>query len=86
MTSLTIRNLDEDVKTGLRQRAARNGVSMESEARAILREAVGAKPKPKLTEEEIEAKVQRILALGRKPEAPFDLQKECDGMWSFVET
>ena len=44
MASITIRNLDDDVKTRLRERAARNGRSMEEEARLILREAVGRKP------------------------------------------
>ena len=41
MASITIRNLDHGVKTGLRKRAAGNGRSMEEEARLILREAVG---------------------------------------------
>lgn len=39
MASLTIRNLDEAVKQGLRRRAAERGVSMEEEARAVLRAA-----------------------------------------------
>ena len=45
MASITIRKLDDDVKTRLRMRAAGNGRSMEEEARVILREAVGRKPK-----------------------------------------
>ncbi len=44
MASITIRNLDEDVKTRLRIRAAENGRSMEEEARVILRDAVGSNP------------------------------------------
>jgi plasmid stability protein len=40
MAALSIRNLDDDVKRRLRVRAARHGRSMESEARAILSEAV----------------------------------------------
>ena len=40
MASITIRNLDNDVKTRLRVRAAAHGRSMEEEARLILREAV----------------------------------------------
>ena len=44
MASITIRNLDDDVKTRLRVRAADNGRSMEEEARLILRDAVGRKP------------------------------------------
>ena len=46
MASITIRKLDDDVKTRLRIRAAGNGRSMEEEARAILREAVGPRPVP----------------------------------------
>ena len=44
MASITIRNLDDDVKRSLRVRAAEHGRSMEEEARAILREAV-ARPR-----------------------------------------
>lgn len=40
MAALTIRNLDDDVKTKLRIRAAHNGRSMEAEVREILAEAV----------------------------------------------
>ena len=40
MASITIRNLDEEVKAKLRVRAATNGRSMEEEARIILRDAV----------------------------------------------
>lgn len=40
MATLTIRNLDDDVKRRLRIRAAEHGRSMEEEARAILREGV----------------------------------------------
>ena len=40
MASITIRNLDDEVKSKLRVRAASNGRSMEEEARTILREAV----------------------------------------------
>ena len=40
MANITIRNLDDAVKTRLRVRAAGNGRSMEEEVRLILREAV----------------------------------------------
>lgn len=40
MASLTIRNLDEDIKQRLRSKAASHGRSMEEEARAALREYV----------------------------------------------
>ncbi len=45
VASITIRNLDDDVKTRLRVRAAGNGRSMEEEARLILRDAVEPKPR-----------------------------------------
>ena len=40
MAQLVVRNLDDDIKTKLRQRAAAHGRSMEEEVRAILRDAV----------------------------------------------
>ena len=40
MAAITIRNLGDDVKAGLRLQAARHGRSMEEEARRILRSAV----------------------------------------------
>jgi plasmid stability protein len=43
MASITIRNLDEHIKQSLRVRAAEHGRSMEEEARAILRDAVGTR-------------------------------------------
>ena len=46
MASITIRNLDDEVKTRLRIRAAEHGRSMEEEARIILREAVDLKTTP----------------------------------------
>ena len=61
MASITIRNLDDDVKTRLRVRAAENHRSMEEEARLILRDAVGRKPS---TENLAEAIRARIAPLG----------------------
>ena len=43
MASITIRNLDDEVKTRLRVRAAEHHRSMEEEVRLILREAVARK-------------------------------------------
>lgn len=40
MASITIRNLDDEVRTRLRVRAAEHNRSMEEEVRVILREAV----------------------------------------------
>ena len=44
MASITIRNLDDEVKARLRVRAASNGRSMEEEVRLILRDAGERKP------------------------------------------
>ncbi|QPN70940.1 plasmid stabilization protein [Synechococcus sp. CBW1108] len=43
MAALTIRNLDEHTKAQLRIQAARQGRSMEEEARRILRSAIEAR-------------------------------------------
>ena len=45
MASITIRNLDDDIRTRLRVRAAHHGQSMEEEVRQILRRAVGRSPR-----------------------------------------
>ncbi len=41
MASITIRNLEDDLKTNLRIIAAQHGHSMEEEVRCILRQVVG---------------------------------------------
>ena len=46
MASITFRNLDDDVKTRLRKRAAGHGRWMEEEARSILADAVGREAVP----------------------------------------
>ena len=61
MASITIRNLDDEVKRRLRVRAAENGRSMEEEARDVLRRAVGEVPPPKDLGRAIHA---RFAALG----------------------
>ena len=61
MASITTRNLDDDVKTRLRVRAADNGRSMEEEARLILRDVVGRKTPPRNLASAIHA---RIAPLG----------------------
>lgn len=42
MATMTIRNLEDDVKARLRVQAAQHGRSMEEEARSILRAALAA--------------------------------------------
>jgi len=61
MASITIRNLDDDVKRRLRVRAAEHGRSMEEEAREILREVVGRPSSPTNLGEAIH---RRFAALG----------------------
>lgn len=61
MASITIRNLDDEVKSRLRVRAAGNGRSMEEEARLILRDAVERKPRARNLAVAIRA---RIAPLG----------------------
>ena len=46
MASITIRNLEDDLKTRLRQRAAGHGRPMEEEARLILAEALNREAAP----------------------------------------
>ena len=46
MASITIRNLDEPLKSRLRVRAAMHGRSMEDEVRDILRTALSQEPTP----------------------------------------
>ena len=61
MASITIRNLDDDVKRRLRVRAAEHGRSMEEEARDILRQVVGLHIAPRNLGQTIHA---RFAALG----------------------
>lgn len=61
MASITIRNLDDDVKRRLRVRAAEHGRSMEEEARDILRQVVSQPSVPRNLGQAIHA---RFAALG----------------------
>ncbi len=61
MGAMTIRNIDEQLKTRLRVQAAKNGRSMEDEARDILRSALNTEPASGLTlVEEIRALVEPL--------------------------
>ena len=44
MAQVIVRNLDDDVKAALKQRASQHGWSMEEEVRFILRRAVNEEP------------------------------------------
>ncbi len=50
MAQVIVRNIEEDVKAGLKARASAHGWSMEKEVRQILRRAVSTQgqPRPKL--------------------------------------
>ena len=57
MASLTIRNLEDDLKRRLRLRAAAHGRSMEEEVREILRWVVAEPPPPRDLTSAIRARV-----------------------------
>ncbi|MCI5077686.1 hypothetical protein [Oricola sp.] len=75
MATLTIRNLDDQVKQALREQAARHGVSMEEEVRTLLTKAVSSGGRRRLTAEEIVAKH------ARSPDKPVDQKALSDAMW-----
>lgn len=62
MASITIRNLDNQIKNRLRVQAARHGHSMEEEARNILSSALSEEPKQ--AENLAEAIRKRFAPLG----------------------
>ena len=64
-TTLTIRNLDEEVKRKLRIRAATNQTSMEAEAREILARAVNEPEtiSPPSTPEEMRARLEAVRGI-----------------------
>ncbi|MEM9961810.1 MAG: plasmid stabilization protein [Pseudomonadota bacterium] len=57
MASITIRNLEDELKRRLRVRAAEHGRSMEEEVREILREAVAGAAPPRNLASAIRARV-----------------------------
>ena len=60
MASITIRNLDDNVKARLRTLAAGHGRSMEEEARVILRKAVEHKATPRDLASAIRARIEPL--------------------------
>jgi plasmid stability protein len=80
MGTLTVRNVDDDVKRVLRRRAAEHGVSVEQEVRTILR-AVTHPDEPEKGAWRLKATKEEILALGQRPKRPFDLKALSDHMW-----
>src|SRR3954463_6659313 len=80
MGTITIRNIEDDVKQALRRRAAEHGVSMEQEVRTILRTAARPEESPKGAWR-LKASKEEIVALGQKPERPLDLKALTDQVW-----
>lgn len=69
MAQVIVRNVEESVKQRLKQRAARNGRSMEDEVRHILRDAVkGSGQPPRLLGSRIAARFRRIGLTEALPE------------------
>jgi len=64
MATMTIRNLDDDVKARLRVRAAQHGRSMEDEARSILRAALATESPSTTGAELLKAIRARVEPLG----------------------
>ena len=60
MASITIRNLDDDLKRRLRVRAAEHGRSMEEEARAILRTVIDEAAPPRDLGQAIHQRFQEL--------------------------
>ena len=73
MGSLIVRNVDDELISRLKLRAARNGRSAEAEHREILREVLSGKPQQAF--KEIAAKL-RVLTAGRKHTPSEILQRE----------
>lgn len=80
MGALTVRKLDETVKRRLRERAAKQGVSMESSARALL---LAARPVSAATGGgwRLKASLEELLALSAKPGRLIDAKASSDEMW-----
>ena len=74
MSTLTVRNVDENLKRELRRRAAERGVSMEQQIRDVLADSVKA-PRHR------DSILADLRKLGVKPKVPFDLKKVSDDMW-----
>ena len=73
MASITIRNLEDDVKRRLRVRAAEHGRSMEEEAREILRQVVGQERPAHNLAAAIRARIAPLggVELGLPPREPM---------------
>ena len=73
MANLSVRNLDDDLISRLKLRAARHGRSAEAEVRAILRQALSGETERSF--EELAAEL-RALTAGRRHTPAEVLQRE----------
>ncbi len=82
MASLTIRNIDDDLKRKLQVRAARNGRSMEQDLRLALQDLVADERKPRLRSE-AEARVisGQLRALAQPPLEPIHRKAASDELY-----
>lgn len=69
MSTLTVRNLDEETKQALRMRAARKGSSLEEEVRTILRRAAAEDSTPKRRHDNLYDAIRELV----EPHGGFDL-------------
>jgi len=83
VATVTVRQLDHDTKTRLRIRAARNGHSMEQEARDILRTALAASEPS--SENWVDSLTLRLAAIGGDGELPVPARTEMAEPISFGE-
>lgn len=92
MATLMIRNLDESVKRRLRVQAAERGVSMEEEARVILRQALAASndggkltgPKNSPTWH-LRMSLEDIVGLGIRTDSDFDQKQAFDDIYDYLD-
>lgn len=73
MGSLHVRNIDDELITRLKRRAARHGRSAEAEHREILRQALSSESEPSFWE--LAAELRKLTA-GRKHTPSEVLQRE----------
>jgi plasmid stability protein len=73
MASITIRNLEDDLKRRLRVRAAEHGRSMEEEAREILRNVVSEPAPPRNLAAAIRSRIAPLggMELALPPREPI---------------
>lgn len=74
MAQVIVRNIDDDIKAGLKQRASQHGWSMEEEVRQILRRAVNEKAQ---TRTKLGSRIAARFSGAGLDEPLLDLHGEC---------